>query len=950
MNFQNRHFTGFEKNIGTGSHWLQVKTKIILQFLKITTKYLPALRKVSKPGWLIFIFFTLYISVSFAQSGIIKGLVKDEETILPAATVSVANNIAVSNSNGEFSIVINPGTYFLVVTHAGYKKSEQEIIVKPNETQTVTISMIRKEQLGEVVILGSRSVKKRSNLNTPVPVDRITSKELIQTGQPSLIQMLNFTVPSFNTSRQNLFEPVTFRGLGPDHLLILMNGIRYHNPAVLNQGSIKGTLGRGGVGNDLNSIPFSAIEKIEILRDGASAQYGSDAIASVMNIELKKTTGKTLINLQTGQHYKGDGENFVFGINHGIPIGKRRPDHREGFLNFSGDFLFRNLTHRGGEYLGTVYYIIPSTASQAIRELTIALDNTKIRERGFNRKTPVSNDGSIQLTSSGFLINGGYPINSKMKFFCTGALNYRHPVYTGLYRFPKNTNQVNKALYPDGFKVKIYTPSWDLSGIAGSRGETNKGWHWEFSSAYGSNNVSYETRNTNNASQFAQGKNAQTEFNCGSLLFKQLTNSISFAKDFAKKINGIKIFNLGFGGESRLENYRIKKGEDASWKNYDTTNKTQGGSQGFSGFSDSNTAKANRNMIAMYVDLEIDINDHLLIDIASRYEYYSDFGNNLAGKLAMCYKLSSAFSIRGSLSNGYHAPALQQIYYSSTAPAWKNVPGGSIPIRLGTFSNNSAVAQAFGVKQLQPEKAVNLSGGITSTISQHISLTVDAYWIQIKNRIVLSGRFDRTTNSDVERILQNRPEVDQVQFITNAINTKTSGIDIVMNGNWKVCKASLGLMLAANFARTNIFGPIQIADNLKDTSTNTNTLFNREEKEKIENGHPGSKIILSANYKKGKVEILIRNTRFGKTSAVFSSADKSRDEFFSAKILTDVSINYSPKPWLIITAGANNIFDVYPDRLKNYLNTTEGILIYSNEAMPFGYNGGYYFLNMSFNF
>jgi iron complex outermembrane receptor protein len=333
--------------------------------------------------------------------------------------------------------------------------------------------------------------------------------------------------------------------------------------------------------------------------------------------------------------------------------------------------------------------------------------------------------------------------------------------------------------------------------------------------------------------------------------------------------------------------------------------------------------------------------------MACRYENYNAFGNNLAGKLAMRYKLSSAISLRGSISNGYHAPTLQQIYFSSTGSTWQKVGGMNVPVQLGTFSNNSTVAQAFGIKPLQPEKAVNLGGGFTSTLSPHINLLVDAYWIQIKNRIVLSGRFDKT-NPDVNRILQSTPGVDQVQFFTNAINTRTRGIDIVMNGKWNIHKSGLALMLAANFSRTNIFGPIQTTDKLPADSLNTNTLFDREQRAKIENSQPGSKIILSANYKRGKMEFLIRNTRFGKTSAVFNAANISQDEFYSAKILTDLSISYTPKIWVTISTGANNIFDVYPDKVINPLNKNEGILIYGNEAMPFGFNGGYYFVNMEF--
>jgi iron complex outermembrane receptor protein len=507
---------------------------------------------------------------------------------------------------------------------------------------------------------------------------------------------------------------------------------------------------------------------------------------------------------------------------------------------------------------------------------------------------------------------------------------------------------VNTVLYPDGFKNINVINSRDVSGIAGARGKTNKEWNWEWNSVFGKKSGQFNWKNTNNASQFILGADAPTEFYGGSTVFLQQTNTISLARDLAKEISGVKTFNIGLGAEYRFENFRTRVGEEAAWKNYDTSGSTQGGAQPSPGITPADVLNERRSVAGLYIDLETDINDHFLINLAGRYENYSDFGNNLAGKLAMRYKLSSAFSVRASVSNGYHAPALQQIYYSATLSGFRNIPGVNPPIRIGTFRNNSDVAMAFGVKRLQPEKAINLSGGFTSTISSHINLTVDAYWIQIKKRLVLSGRFDRT-NPAVNSILVNLPEIDVVQFITNAINTRTRGIDIVMNGNWSIRKASIGIMLAANFNRINVFGPIQSTDKLPADSLNTNTLFNREEREKIERGQPGSKIILSGNYKRGKLEFLIRSTRFGKTSAVFNSADPLQDEFFSAKILTDLSINYSPKTWLTITAGANNIFDVYPDRLKNYLNTTEGILVYSNEAMPFGYNGGYYFLSMAFN-
>jgi iron complex outermembrane receptor protein len=905
--------------------------------------YLHAPKKAVGSGLGFFIFFMIWAFESIAQQGMISGQVKDEETALQNVTIYVAEKWTITNAKGEFSIAVSPGRYTLVVTHSGYRKLEQEIIVHANEKQTLSINMIRAGQMDEVVILGSRSITGRSNLATAVPVDCITSTELKQTGQPSLIQMLNFSAPSFNTSRQHLTDPVTLRGLSPDHMLILLNGTRYHNLSGINDGSIRGTLGRGSVSNDLNAIPFSAIEKIEILRDGASAQYGSDAIAGVLNIELKKTTGKTCINLHLGQHYKGDGESVVVGINRGISLNKK------GFLNFSGDFRYRKPTHRGGEFDGTVYYILPFQPTPVVRDSIVALDNKKIGERGFNRKTAVSNDGSIQLSSLGFLVNGGYAVTKQVELFWTGAVNYRHPVVRGAYRFPKNPNQVDTILYPDGFKPVIIVNSWDVSVITGARGSTHTGWTWEWNSVYGSHSARSYYHNTNNASQVPFSSNAQTSFYNGSSAFLQQINTLGLARDFAKEISRVKTFTIGFGAEYRFEKYRTGAGEEPSWQNYDMSRRTQPGAQPAPGRNRDDVVNESRSVAGLYVDLETDIDDHFLITMAGRMEHYNGFGSNLAGKLAMRYKLSSVFSVRSSVSNGYHAPALQQMYYSATIAGSKNVGGTYVPVRLGIFSNNSTVARAFDIKTLQPEKAVNLSGGLTSIISPHINLTVDAYWIQIKNRIVLSGIFKKT-NPEVTRILQNFPDVDQVQFLTNAINTRTSGIDVVMNGDRKIGKASIGLMLAANFTRTHIFGAIQSTGKLSDSSQSIYTLFNREEKENMEHGQPAGKIIISANYKLGKACILVRSTRFGKTSIVFDSDSISLDQAFSAKTLIDLSFTYTPKSWINITAGVNNVFDVYPDRLKNPGNKNNGILIYSNQGTPFGYNGGYYFVGMAFDF
>ncbi len=876
----------------------------------------------------------------YAQTGTIKGKVQGREGALQVATVSAENITVLTDKNGEFSLTLKPGIYTLIITHISYKKIIQKIKIETNDTQSFDFILTPLDYIEEAVVLGSRSVIQRIRLNTTVPVDIFSSNNLVQTGHTNLTQIIGFVAPSFNASRQLVNEPVTFRGLDPDQVLIMVNGTRYHNMAYLNDGRVRGTLGRGSVANDLNSIPFSAIEKIEVLRDGASAQYGSDAIAGVINIHLKKSTGKTSVLLHTGQFYSGDGENISLGINRGFPIGKSLADGRQGFLNFSADFRYRNPTSRGGEYKGTVYINNPP------------LDDSIIQARNFSR-IKVSNAGTTKLSSMGILINGGYHIGDKTEMFWTAVFNSRKNIFTGSYIFFKNPRQVNTDLYPDGFKPLSKQNILDISTIAGIKGETKNKWHWEYNSAYGSNDGKYYSENTNNASQyFTLGKNAPTKFYTGTLNFQQLTNNISFAKDFSTKIGGIKLFNIALGGEWRLENYQIKAGEEAAWQNFDSIlQRKQGGSQNGLIFRPENVANENRSVVGSYVDVESEFATNLLIDLAGRYEYYDDFGVNVAGKIAARYKFSDKFSLRSSLSKGFRAPSLQQKYYSNTSKGSVISGGGLVPVISGIFCNNSVIANAFGIPSLQPEKSVNLSGGFTSRLDKHMNLTVDAYWIQIRNRVVLSGRFDKN-NPDVKRILQNYPDIDQVQFITNAINTKTRGIDIVMNGDWNIRKAVLGIMLAANFTRTNIFGPVQLADSLKNNTQNTNTLFNIEEKEKLERGQPGSKIILSTTLSKGKFEFVFRNTRFGNTASttVFTNPSDTLYEFFSPKILSDISVNYTLKSWLTITAGANNVFNVYPDRLKNYRNTGEGIFVYSQEASPFGYNGGYYFVSMAFNF
>jgi iron complex outermembrane receptor protein len=888
-----------------------------------------------------FIFFTFFSTASFAQEGIVNGRVQDGDTALPLATVSIANKIIITNSKGGFTVSLEPGKYLMLVTHVGYKRIERSFTLIAGEIKSFEFNMVRDELLDEVV-LGSRSSIQRSKMNSPVPVDLVHGSQL-SANEINITRQLANIVPSFNAAPQTFGpgatrNPARLRGLGSDEILILVNGRRRHTTSNI---VIDGT-----VCTDLNAIPSIAIEKIEILRDGASAQYGSDAIAGVMNLQLKRSTGKTYVDLHLGQYYKGDGETVLLEVNRGFPLNKK------GFINLTASFNFNNSTQRNGIYDGTVYYNIPAGASQKDRDSIVALDNQKVAERGFDRYN-FRRIGNYEFSNTSLLVNGGYPVNKKTSLYWTGTMNYRiaHDHTTPVYRFPKDTTTVITELFPDGFQSYILNKSTDYSFIGGIEGKTNNNWYWDLGSVYGVSITDGNVSNNNNASQFAMGKNAQTSFKNGRRNFIQNTNNISFTKNFSKHFQKIKSFTTSFGGEFRIEHHSVKAGEEASWKNYAPPLSLRLGGSQPPGISPDNEVSKNRYVGSIYAELEMDKNEKFLWNLAGRYEHYSDYGSNLAGKLALRYKFSDRFMLRSSFSNGFRAPAIQQRYFSAT-----NYSGGrnfSGITYVGTFRNDSKEARAFGISSLGAEKSLNAGMGSTFKISRHINLTIDAYWIQVSNRVILTGTILR--NAAVPRVGQildslNRQEVIGVRFYTNSISTHTKGLDIVLTGKWPIRKSILEISLAGNYNKTKIYKITDPAKNLPDDSVYMFTLINPEDRGRIEQSNPIAKVIAAVKYKTGKWEFIARSIYHGKVAHIYFGANRSRDQFFTPKMISYVQISFSPKTWVNISAGANNIFNVYPDKLNHPDNTQNGLLIYDASSTQIGYNGGYYFMNMSFNF
>ena len=888
---------------------------------------------VSKPLAFFFVLL-LTAATAFAQTATIRGTVRDPNGLpLQGASVTIEGTKqgVVTDANGSYSIRVAPGNYTVVITYVGLQQQRQTVNVPSSGVTEVSVNMQSGGDLNRIVIVGSRSATVRSNTQTAVPVDVISARDLQITGQIEPTQMLNMIAPSFNSSRQTIadgtdhIDPATLRGLGPDQVLVLVNGRRRYNTALLN---VNGTIGRGSVGTDLNSIPPEAIERIEVLRDGASSQYGSDAIAGVVNVVLKKNTAGTTLFGHYGKYYAGDGENGQIGITQGLKLG-----NRGGFLTISGDLRRREPTNRVGDYRGRVY------VSDSLQDEQI------IQARGFSRKNNMF-IGQSELKNGGFVVNGGLPFSATTQLFFTGSMNWRKGKAAGFYRYPNQPTQVIAELYPDGFLPFINSNIKDRSAILGLEGKAGR-WNWDVSQTAGGNSFRFDITNTNNASQFALGAKAPTEFYAGQLKFNQYVSNVNFSRDFAQSM-GLRSFNLATGAELRFDNYQIIEGEEASYRNYAPNSGRVGGSQVFPGFQPANAVNQTRTVVGVYADLETDLTDRFLANAAARFENYSDFGSNVAGKLALRFKATDEVSVRGSISNGFRAPSMHQRYFSAVSTVFISNGTTLVPVQNGTFNNASELARSFGISSLEAEKSLNVGIGATARFAG-FNVTVDGYRVTIKDRIVLTGAFTRAGSTVVAQLLQNYPDVGSAAFFTNAIDTRTTGLDVVISRNARLGKGTLNASLAANFNKTEVTKSRPLPDQLKgDPTLAEGVLFDREQRTRIERGQPRNKITLGLTYTEGRFTVNGRTTRFGEVA----SADRlnpALDEQFDPRIVTDASVGYKVSNFATITIGANNIGNVYPERLEKYGNTSLGRFIYSRSATQFGFNGGYYYTSLIFD-
>jgi iron complex outermembrane receptor protein len=1008
---------------------------------------------------LIFILTLIFTVGMTAQENKVSGVITDDSKgPLAGASVLVkgTQNGVSADFEGKFTINAKTGDV-LLVSYIGF---ETRTITVTGSTVNVSLTSSG-ETLQDVVIIGSRSPG-RTVTESAVPIDVIDMKKIASQGpQVNINQILNMVAPSFTSNTMTVadgtdhIDPAQLRGLGPDQVLVLVNGKRRHTSSLVN---INGSPGRGSVGTDLNALPAFALEKIEVLRDGASAQYGSDAIAGVINLNVKKDTKKFDIALFAGSNFsKGandhnggnDGNNVQLDMNYGTNLGKEK-----SFINATASFQLRDNTSRAKDVTGTLFsgynaveqraaaagtninslfgnisntpntaqilstiktyapqvsYFTPAQQTAINGATTIGQMQTALNfdatageldYRGLERRNFNMAVGQSSLTSAQLFLNAAYPINDKLEAYAFGGMSYRDGNSAGFYRRP-NQSRSYTGLYPNGFLPEIHSAISDFSGAAGLRGKIFESWNFDLSNTFGVNTFNYSIENTVNASL---REKSPTTFDAGGLSFAQNTANFDINRKFDK-------LNVAFGAEGRYENFIINSGIPDSYNLYDingavVTGTTPanikvtdfygaarpGGAQVFPGFRPANAIDKSRNSVALYGDLEYDVTSKWMVNGAVRFENYSDFGSTTNYKFATRYKVTNNINLRGALATGFRAPSLHQIYFNSTSTQFV----GGVPFEVGTFSNDSEAASLLGIPKLKQEESLSGSVGFTAKVpSLNLTLTADAYIIEIQDRVVLTDQFARPggtpaigTPAYILNGLFDTAGATAATFFSNAIDTQSKGIDIVIS---QVANLGNGLKLkndlSATFGETKRIGDIH-ASPILEANGQINRYFSEASRIYLQEAVPRQKINLTNTLSVKKFDFFLRNVYFGEVTdpntvdvnfdgriegaIINGQVVEIEHPVWSSAIITDFTVGYNLNKNAKIVVGANNIFDIYPSlnygpvtairpRLVggaiDYTNTPATIdlsnanqFVYSRNVSQFGQNGRFLFARLSYSF
>jgi len=941
--------------------------------------------------------FSLFTVAIFAQSYQVTGKVTDADNQpLPGVSVTIEGTSrgTTTDFNGDYAIMVQSREN-LIFSYVGYNEKKLQM----DGTKTFNVVLTAGVELREVVVVGTRNPN-RTAVDTAVPVDVIDVTELLTAGpQVNLNQILNYVAPSFTSNTQTIadgtdhIDPASLRGLGPDQVLVLINGKRRHNSSLVN---VNGTFGRGSVGTDLNAIPAASIERIEVLRDGAAAQYGSDAIAGVINIVLKRSTNELNLNITTGANFTEnandqtggvDGQTTNVSANYGLQLGDKG-----GFINFTGDFDVREDYSRMKEWEGTVFNLyntverfannagydlsklldddvndviqygnaaglnLSPTATKAELRNILKADNTtaELAARGLERSDFNMRVGQSALRGGRFFANFSLPLNDNgTELYAVAGMSSRTGNSAGFYRQPNESRTYTPA-YMNGFLPEINSNIKDKSFSVGIKGKISE-WEVDFSNTWGKNAFMYTIGNTFNASM---QKASPTLFDAGGFSFTQNTTNLDVSQFFEDTMAGL---NIAFGAEYRLENYDIVAGEEASYAQYTADGQVitlasqvpakdffgasrPGGSQVFPGFSPANELSRGRSSVAGYFDVEADLSENFLASFATRYEDYSDFGSTLNFKVATRIKAGENTNIRAAFNTGFRAPSLHQLNFNSTSTIFDNLGN---PQEVGTFANDSRAAQLLGIPQLKEEKSRSVSVGFTSKLPEmHLTFTVDGYFVAIDDRVVYTGQFKGPgTGTELDNLLA-QANASAASFFANAIDTESKGVDVVITHDAIIgTNTKLKSDLSGTFSKTIKVGDIKASDVLINAGL-VGTYFPEDSRVYLEESVPRTKINLSNSLTTDKFNVFLRNVWFGEVTEATTTV--ANQQVFGSKLVTDLSFGYQVSGSTTVTVGANNLFDIYPDRATDeFNNRSAGRFDWSRRAQQFGIGGRFLFARLN---
>ena len=861
-----------------------------------------------------------------AQDAVVTGVVttRSDGLPVPGATVSIPSlKLSTSTSqDGRYTLTIPAArvrgqTVDLQVTFSGTQSKVETVTLTAG---TVTHDVELELSFHEEISVGSRAPGAAAE--RAVPVDVITARQIESTGAVETMQIIQALAPSFNFPRPTISDgtdsvrPATLRGLGPDQVLVLINGKRRHQTALIH---INSTIGRGSTGVDLNAIPVSAIQRIEILRDGAAAQYGSDAIAGVINIVLKSGASPSTVSFRAGgnrgsfedvfgtKHDFSDGGTYDLSGSSGFSLGR-------GTVTFAGEYRNRRGTNRAG----------PDTGDPFSPQPNIHWGDSE------------EQDGLLFANAEAPLAG-----SKTSSFYAFGGWSRRTGSHGGNYR--RRTDTTNwPSIYPNGFLPLIEPTNVDASFAAGVRG-TQADWFWDVSGVFGHNRLDYDIANSLNVSLGPTIPPNQTEFYSGAIAYNQIT----FNGDAARPV-GIGLArpaHLAFGVEYRRENYEIFAGEPNSYQSGGSLNQAGGaatpGAQVFPGFRPTDEVDAWRSAVAGYADLEGEVASGVRVGLAGRYEHFDDFGDTADGKVTGRFEPHQRFVIRGAASTGFRAPSLGQIYFSTVSTNFTQIGGQFVPIEAGTYPVASPQARALGATDLEPEQSRHYSGGIVLNPIDPLEVTLDLYRVTIDDRIVLSDNF---TGDRIAALLQPFG-ANGARYFTNAIDTRTTGLDLLANYRVDLNTAgTLRLQAAFNHTNTDI---TRISPTPPQLTGFDNTLFSRVPPNDIEFrrftcAQPENNARLTADWQRRAVGALVRAAYYGDYCSI-----EANDQTYSAEWVVDIEGTYRVGKSLL-GAGIQNLFNALPDQNLVIVSNRGGRTFPRNA--PFGFNGRYFYARVAYTF